>query len=320
MKVLITGGLGFIGLHLAKALTPMCSCLDLLDIQDLNNIDGEASILLQKSNVKYIKKSLLHLEDSLDGDYDYIFHLAALLGVENVSLNPFDVLYQNAFSSFNIIEQAIKQKNLKKIFFTSTSEVYAGTLTSYGLDFPTKETTPLTISPLEMSRTSYMLSKIYGEGLFNASKLPFIILRPHNIYGPRMGMRHVIPQLIHKALMAKDELEVFSPFHTRTFCFIDDAVQYIINLINSETVNQTFNLGVESPEITIKELAENICQIIGKNLTIKEMPETQGSPSRRVPSMKRLQQITQYQPQVSLTEGIDKTYRWYRSHFFAEGI
>jgi nucleoside-diphosphate-sugar epimerase len=133
-------------------------------------------------------------------------------------------------------------------------------------------------------------------------------------------MRHVIPQLIHKALIAKDELEVFSPSHTRTFCFVHDAVQYLLSLLRLETVNQTFNLGVESPEITIKELAENICQIVGKNLNIKEMPETQGSPSRRVPSMKKLQQITQYQPQVSLIEGIDKTYRWYRTHFFAGGI
>ena len=316
LRVLITGGLGFIGLHLARALSSICEQIDLMDIVNAKNIDKEAFNFLQRPNVNYIEQDLLNLQKSVRDDYDYIFHFAALLGVENVSLNAYRVLEQNSLTTMAIISQAKKQKKLKKIFFTSTSEVYAGTLYAHGLSFPTEESTPLTISPLPLPRTSYMLSKIYGEGLFNASELPFVILRPHNIYGPRMGVRHVIPQLLEKACKARNEIEVFSPLHTRTFCYVTDAVEYILKLIDLDSVNITLNLGVETPEISMRALAETILHITNTALNIKEMPDTVGSPLRRVPSTQKIKKMTNYEPKISLNEGIKKTYQWYKEHYF----
>ena len=88
----------------------------------------------------------------------------------------------------------------EKLFvFASTSEVYAGSLEHFGLPIPTPETAPLGLPDLGRPRTTYMLSKIYGEALCRHAGLPFTILRPHNLYGPRMGMAHVIPELHARA-------------------------------------------------------------------------------------------------------------------------
>ena len=107
----------------------------------------------------------------------------------------------------------------------SSSEIYAGTLEYYGLKFPTKESTPITISNILNKRTTYMLSKIHGEvHCINKKKLPYIIVRPHNIYGPRMGYAHVIPELIKKIKRQSKTIFIKSPNHGRTFCYIDDAV------------------------------------------------------------------------------------------------
>ena len=103
----------------------------------------------------------------------------------------------------NAIDIAKKQKRLKRLLFASTSEVYAGTLRYHGLEFPTTEETPLTVSDLRHPRTSHMLSKIYGEALLRQSNLPYTIFRPHNFYGPRMGMSHRFLSFSEKHIMMR---------------------------------------------------------------------------------------------------------------------
>ena len=211
-----------------------------------------------------------------------------------------------------------EQKALKRLVFISTSEVYAGTLQYYSMKIPTPEDTPLTVTGLSENRTSYMLSKIYGEALSLHSGLPTTIVRPHNFYGPRMGLSHVIPELFKKAYFANDgALDVFSPDHKRTFCYIDDAVEMMIILAESkQSLGQTFNIGNESPEITIKELAEKIIKITGKNLTIIPKSTTAGSPSRRCPDMSHTISITEYSPKIDLLAGLKRTFDWYKSNVF----
>ena len=135
-----------------------------------------------------------------------------------------------------------------------------------------------------------MLSKIYGEALCIHSGMPYVILRPHNIYGPRMGLSHVVPQIMEKCCKIDNGklVEVFSPSHTRTFCFIDTALDQIYNLtICDDAVNDIFNIGQEEPEIKISYLVEKIIKITKKDLKIKKMQNTLGSPERRCPSMKK---------------------------------
>ena len=103
--------------------------------------------------------------NGLDKEYNLIFHLAAIIGVQYVLKAPYDVLAKNVELLENLINIANEQKQLERFVFTSTSEVYAGTLKHFSMEIPTPETTPLTITELSENRTSYMLSKIYGEAL-----------------------------------------------------------------------------------------------------------------------------------------------------------
>ena len=98
---------------------------------------------------------------------------------------------------------------------------------------------------------------------------PFTIFRPHNIYGPRMGMRHVIPELCVVRRTETGSIKVYSPEHTRTFCFVDDAVEQIFSLMRKQNaLGETFNIGNEMPEISMAELAEIIVKIVDKDLAL----------------------------------------------------
>ena len=164
-----------------------------------------------------------------------------------------------------------------------------------------------------------MLSKIVGEVMCQKADLPFTIFRPHNVYGPRMGMVHIIPEQLRKIWEAVPDTEVgvYSSDHRRSFCYIDDAVEMLKKMLETDScVGKTLNLGNESPEITIRKVAQTCIDVTGKKLTIKALPPTPGSPERRAPDMKQCQKILNYQPKVGLVEGISKTWIWYFQHIF----
>lgn len=319
-KVLITGGAGFIGYHLARRFLADGHHVVIIDNFSRGVLDPFLEEL-RTSGADVRNVDLLSCEalESIETDFELICHLAAIIGVANVLERPFSVLRDNAVMSLNVIELARRQRHLKRFLFPSTSEVYAGTLLFFDLQFPTPEDTPLAITPLEHSRTSYMLSKIYGEALCQHAGIPFTIIRPHNVYGPRMGMAHVVPELLKKAVdtPAGGRLEVFSVQHKRTFCFVDDAVEMIVRLMTKpEGENGTFNIGSLDREISIEELAKVIIKVVGKDLEIKALDETSGSPTRRQPDMVRTMSATGMIDFLSLEDGVRRCYEWYREHLF----
>ncbi len=317
MKILITGGAGFIGYHLAKRFVSDNHHVTLLDNLNKTGIDNELENLIKSDKVTFRQldlknvKALMELED----DYSVIIHLAAILGVQNVINNSFKVLDFNQEMLSNILYLAKKQKKLYKFLFASTSEVYAGTLSKSLLEIPTPEDSNIILPDLNMPRTSYMLSKVYGEAMCLASGLPVIIIRPHNIYGPRMGFSHVIPQIIKRVLETKigNKLGVYSPDHTRVFCFVEDAVNLISELIfNYKDQNLTVNLGNSSPEINIRNLVRRILRKMDReDINLFDLNETEGSPKRRVPNIDLLNDITRVTDRVSLDEGLVLTIKWY---------
>jgi nucleoside-diphosphate-sugar epimerase len=324
-SILITGGAGFIGYHLARRLLHDHHDVDLIDNFSRGNPDAEFKELLDYPNVRFFNIDLLDSRAlfELKGTYEYIFHFAALIGVKHVLRDPFSVLYKNTSMLNGLIQFARQQPRLKRLVFSSTSEVYAGTLQYFQIPFPTPEGTPLTVTELSRPRTSYMLSKIYGEALCHYSDLPFTIVRLHNIYGMRMGMDHVIPELLMKAHHASpsvgaSELFVQNMSHSRTFCFIEDAVEMIVRLSeHSESVGKVLNVGNQAPEITIGDLALEIVKMMKKKMTVVPMPITNDpthSPSRRCPDMRLTQQLIKYYPKNDLATGLRRTYDWYRVH------
>lgn len=321
MKALITGGAGFIGFHLANELINRGYEVSLVDNFSRGVKDTFLAELEENPHVSLLSADLLSQESvmELGTDFDYIYHLAAIIGVQNVLENPYRVLKENVELLINMIKSAKRQGNLKRFVFASTSEIYAGALQHYGMRIPTPEATPLTITPLENPRTSYMLSKIYGEALLRQSGVKYTIVRPHNFYGPRMGMSHVIPELLKKAYFADDDqgIEVFSVDHKRTFCYIDDAVTMIRMLAESGAAEgEAYNVGNETPEVTIMEVARDILGVVGRALPIKAQPATPGSPARRCPSMEKTRACIGYVGKVSLKEGIQRTFDWYKKYIF----
>ena len=246
--------------------------------------------------------------------YNYIFNLAAIIGVRNVIKFPQKVLENNFTLQKIAIDIAIKQTNLKKFIFFSTSEVYAGSNLYFKTKIPSPEQTPLTINDLKDKRTTYMLSKIYGEALCYHSNLPFIILRPHNIYGERMGMDHVIPEILKKIHKSKKnkELKVFTQNHSRSFCYINDAISQILDLTYSKKSKDVFNIGNDKKELIIKDLVKLCMKILGVKRKIIPINSSHNSPKRRCPSMTKTFKVIKRKKFTSLREGIENVNRWYK--------
>lgn len=326
MKVLVTGGAGFIGLNIARRLADGGARVDLVESFARGVRDTELEALLAREGVRLIERDLTRDDglDGLDADYEQIWHLAAIVGVNNVLSAPWDVLTRNVRMLDVALRFARTQGALRRFLFTSTSEVYAGTLERGQLPLPTPESTPLICPDLALPRTSYMLSKIYGEAMCFASGVPATIFRPHNIYGPRMGMSHVIPQLLDKARKLPDgsALEVFSVDHRRTFCHIDDAVELMVRAAAVEsTRGVALNVGRQAPEITIGELAALVIATVGKRLSIVPGVVTAGSPSRRAPDTTLIRTATGFTPSIELEEGVRRTWNWYDERVFhGEGV
>lgn len=322
-RVAITGGAGFIGLHLARDLAGLGARVDLIDDLSRGARDADLEAALALPGVRLVARDLTRsgaLDDLGDG-YDAIFHFAALVGVANVGRRPYEVLTRNVAMTVAALGLAARQRALRRFVFASTSEVYAPALAEGRLAVPTPEDAPLALPDLGRPRASYLLSKLYGEALCRHAGVPVTIVRPHNVYGPRMGLAHVVPELLQRAHAAPvgGRLDVYSVEHTRTFCFVDDAVELIRRAAAApEAAWATLNVGAPAPEVTIGTLAEAIVAVVGKPLSIVPRPPAEGSPARRCPDMTRSTAITGYRARVALADGLARTYAWYRAHAFAD--
>ena len=214
-----------------------------------------------------------------------------------------------------MIKFAKEQKKLKKLFFTSTSEIYSGSFKHKLIKFPTKENSILSLNNMNSARGTYMLSKIYCEALCHFSNIPFIILRPHNIFGERMGMSHVIPELIKKIHKSKKNLKLNNSNHKRSFCYIGDAVSMMILLMkNSKAVNRTYNLGDPNNEISILNLAKKLIKFSKSNKKIIKINHENFSVQRRLPDIKKILEDTRFKKKSNFDINLRKTYDWYEKN------
>lgn len=318
-KILITGGAGFLGFSLAKKLfEDKNNKVTLIDNLSRGRMDTELQYLVEQGNMQFVQGDLTdpRLFVQLDKDYDYIYHLAAVIGVKNVMKNPDRVLYINALSTLNVFEYVKKMTRLKKLFYSSTSEVYAGTLKHYGIKVPTDESVLLSIEDVSADRTTYALSKIFGESAAfiygRKYNIPVTIGRYHNVYGPRMGYAHVIPEMFIKITL-NDVVDVPSPGHTRAFCFIEDAVEFTIRACeNTNTSGEILHIGNSKEEIKIRDLVCKIAGLIHRDIKVNELEDTPGSPERRCPDIRKIVKMTGYSAKFSLDDGIRKTFDWYK--------
>lgn len=319
-KILITGGLGFIGLHLSDQLAANPNnTIVLVDNLIRGSLDDDAKKVISMPNVTFYQGDLTEKDFvfSLGGGFDDVYHFAAIIGVTNVIENPDRVLSVNAVSTINLLEWA-SLGNCENFLFSSTSEAYAWTFQKYEEIIPTPESIPLAITDLKNPRASYAGSKIFGELCAMAFGQKFStkisVVRYHNIYGPRMGYDHVIPQIFKRLKYNQENpLIVYSPNHSRAFCYVTDAVRATIEVqVSKNTQNEVVNIGNDTEEVKIIELAKQIANICGLSETTLTGKNAKNDPvKRRCPDISKLKALTGTTSNIPLDTGLRKTLEWY---------
>jgi UDP-glucose 4-epimerase len=254
MKILITGGAGFVPSSTADRL-----------LQDPNNfvvlvdnfLTGKPSNIPNHPNCKFIKCDVNNYHDispiMCSYQFDYVFHYAAVVGVKRTLENPKMVL-DDIQGIKNVLDLS-KNTGVKRVFFSSSSEVYGEPV-----HLPQNEhTTPLN------SRLPYAVVKNVGESYFKSYQqefgLDYTIFRFFNTYGPKQSTDFVMSKFIRAALKGEDITLYGDGSQTRTFCYIDDNTEACVNAMNDEAfANKVFNIGNDTI-ITIKELAETIIRL-----------------------------------------------------------
>lgn len=325
-KILITGGTGFIGYHLSKQLLlNPDNQLVLVDNLQRGKLDEDMNALLQNDRVKFIQADLTvqSFYQTLDTDFDHVYHLAAVNGTKWFYKIPDEVLRINTLSLVFILDWIKGLQKKPKFCFTSSNEAYAGALESFNqLPIPTPEAVPLVISDTYNSRWTYAGTKLIGEQfvIFYAQVHNFqaVIVRPHNFYGPRAGYDHVLPEWCEKISKQMDPFVLYSPDETRTFCYITDAVQAMELLMDSEAINTqpipTVHIG-NTDEITMADLAKKMFTVAGwepKELDVKPSPP--GSVKRRLADISKIKALVGWEPTTPLEEGLKNTFEWYQKH------
>ncbi|MEK7566757.1 MAG: GDP-mannose 4,6-dehydratase [Patescibacteria group bacterium] len=324
-KVLITGGAGFIGYHLALHLLKEYGRnaeVTLVDNFHRGKSDNDLKKLLENPRMHFLELDLTNLVsyEKLGSGYDHVYHLAAINGTKNFYEMPHETLRINTLSLVYMLEW-FKEKNRDgKFCFTSSNEAYAGALSAFGkLPIPTPENVPLVVEDPYNPRWSYAATKLTGElfVIHYAAKHNFraLIVRPHNFYGPRAGYDHVIPEFSARIAKRTDPFQIYGADDTRTFCYIDDAVRAMRMLMDSHKTDgqpiETVHIG-DVYEITIGELAERMFGIVSwrpQKTDINFSPA--GSVKRRLADISKLQNLTGWKPEVSLDEGLKHTHDWY---------
>lgn len=306
MKVLITGGAGFIGSHLCDSLVARgfkVSILDNLSTGSNNNV----SHLMDKIEVFQGNIKDQKLVESLVSDSDLVFHMAAAVGVKTILKNPIESMSTN-FAGSEIVLNACAKFD-KKIVIASTSEIYGKNMNQ-----PLSETDDRIMGAPQKLRWSYADSKALEEAMAYAlhltKNLKVITVRFFNVVGPRQSGSYgmVLPRFV-KAALNDNDVEVFGDGNQkRVFCHVLDAIDAIIKLTETEkSVGQVFNIG-GSEEISIKELAQEVIKQTNSNskvtfLTYKDSyGEGFEDMQRRVPDLTKIQNYISWNPTYSLKQ------------------
>lgn len=319
-RVLILGGAGFIGYHLA--LHHSITCRDQVTLVDnlaRGRLDQDLEHLLApEGRAELVTADLTDPTsyDYLDGRFDLVYLLAGIVGVRNVESGPARVIHTNVSIILNTLEW-LSRVGCGRLLFASTSEVYAGSVELGLAPVPTSEEVPLAIVDVQHPRATYGLSKMLGEAAVShysrSSGFEAVIVRYHNIYGPRMGYDHVIPELMQRISRALDPLPVYGLDQTRAFCYVADAVQASQQLMRCPLDDcQVVHVGNDQEEVTIRGLTDKLLDVTEFHPSIEPLPAPSGAVSRRCPDTSKLRALTGFHADVNLDQGLALTWEWYR--------
>ena len=319
MKILITGGAGFIGSHLAEYLLSKGQSVVVLD-DFSGSSEGNLKQFSKSKQLTIVKGSILDqkIVKKLMKDVTHCYHLAASLGVEKISNDPINSLEINLKGSQIVLNEAV-DKDLRTLV-ASSSEIYGK-----NPNIPLAEDSDRVLGSPEVARWSYSEAKAMDElhafELYKHKSLPVTIARFFNTVGPRQSGSYgmVLPRFV-KAAVSDQPLTVFGDgTQSRTFCSVTDVVDALVLLMDSkESIGQAFNIG-STNEITITELAQRVIKLTNSKSEIvyKKHAEVFGDnfeePQRRVPDISKIKKVTGWQPKRSLDEVIIETAEYLKS-------
>jgi UDP-glucose 4-epimerase len=308
MRVLITGGAGFVGSHLADACLARGDevfVLDDLSTGSIHNIDGLKGHPFFQYTIGRVQDASLTAE--LVDRVDLVYHLAASVGVRLVIDSPVRTIENNLDTTEIVLAAAAKKG--KRVLFTSSSEVYG-----VSIDLPYREDGRLVLGSTAKSRWSYACSKAMDEFLALAyhheRQLPVTIVRLFNTVGPRQTGHYgmVIPSFVRQALTGQAITVFGDGTQRRCFGFVKDAVRAMVALVDRpETIGEVYNVGA-TEETTIMHLAERVKALTGSDSPIVTVPYVDAYDEgfedmpRRVPDVSKLRALIGYTPPTSLDE------------------
>lgn len=315
-KVLVTGAAGFIGFALASALARQPGTqVFAVDNHIRGEDDDDYRALCALPSVSSFNIDLTNAEElrDLPEECDTIFHMAALNGTQNFYERPYDVLRCSTLPTFHLLDRYGPTGALKRFLYAGSSESYAGTVQRFNWPVPTAEDVPLCITDPTNPRWSYGASKLHGEVLvINACRqfsTSYTVIRYHNVYGPRMGDNHVIPDFLER--MKQGVYSLYGHDDTRSFIYVDDAVRATVMLSQSDkAANETVNVGSER-ELKIAEIGRSILRIAGVDAEIELYASPEGSVRRRAPDTAKLRALTGFSEEWSLDDGLRETVDYY---------
>jgi UDP-glucose 4-epimerase len=318
VKILITGGAGFIGSHLAEALLERREEVFIIDDLSTGSIDN---IIHLKDNPRFhytidtIKNQSVMAE--LVDRCDYLVHLAAAVGVKLIVESPVNTIETNIYGTEIVLQLANKKK--KKVIIASTSEVYGK-----NDEVPFKEDADMVLGPTTKGRWSYACSKAIDEFLalayYKEKKLPVVIARLFNTVGPRQTGRYgmVVPTFVQQALLGHAITVYGDGTQTRSFTHVKDVVKALIGIAyHAEAVGQVFNIG-NNKEISIEALAKRIREKTSSSSEIVYIPYDQAYEEgfedmlRRVPDITKINRLIGFAPEAGIEEIIDSVIDYYK--------
>jgi UDP-glucose 4-epimerase len=316
MRVLITGGAGFLGSHLADAFIARGDEVFVLD----TGVIAKVRHLLNEPRFHYIQDTIFNLEliDSLVARADFVYHLAAVVGVEHYVADPYATLNVNVNGTQNLLRAAYKHS--KKVVFSSTSEVYGR-----NPKVPWKEDDDRVLGATTIDRWCYSTSKAVGEHFcfaYYRLGLPVTVVRYFNIYGPRLDkvdVGRLFTIFMGQLLRGADLTVIGDGAQTRCFTYVTDAVAATVAAgLNRAADGQAINIGVDR-ETSVLEFARLMIELYGpckSQIKFVSQAEVYGNSyediPRRVPDNTRMRTLLGVEPKVSLREGTRLAMEWFR--------
>lgn len=313
-EVFVSGGAGFIGTALARYFLNMGARVTIfdIDVRDAMSYFPEVAEHPRLRRVKADVRDLAAVQAAI-GDATLVFHLAAIAGVSKYFRIPATVMETNVLGTYNVLE-AIKHNRAVRAFFDfSTSEIYGSNC------FGAREDGDVKMENIFAKRWTYATSKIASEKFGMAYHwqygVPFVGIRPFNIYGPGQVGEGVISYFLNSCLRTEKIKITGDGSQCRTYCYIDDFVDAVSLILGNldKAIGASFNIGRSSEVCSVLSLAQLAQEVAGVAPGIEFVPHAGDDVMVRSPSIARLKAFG-YDPKVDLRDGLKRTLEWYRKY------